>query len=449
MDATSALIRNVVFPAWVFKNRSRRLEYLAELERTQFLSLSELRDLQSAHLQAVLQHAYVNCPFYRRRFDQSGVYPLGIRSVGDLASIPLTSKTDLQQFTDEMISRDFSRSALLRDATGGSTGSPVVFYYDRDRLDSRVAATMRHDRWAGWDIGEKLAVLWGAPTDVAGATRDRLRAAVLGRRLLLDASAIDDDRMARFAERLRAYQPKVILAYANTMTLFARFVQNTGFSGIRPEGIICSAEVLTDEGRSLIENTFACPVFNRYGSREFAVIASECEAHAGLHINAENLLVEVLVRGVPAVDEDGEIVVTDLRNRAMPLIRYRTGDVGRLLSAPCPCGRGLPLMVIAGGRTTDFLTTEDGSKISGIVVATYVITEIPGIRQVQFVQDRREHLTVNLVRGPGWSAETMRLLVDRIRTFFGQATTVDVVFQSDIPAEPSGKYRFSISRLPQ
>src|SRR5262249_51893036 len=148
--------------------------------------------------------------------------------------------------------------------------------------------------------------------------KDRIRTWIQERRLILDASALSEAAMAGFARALISYQPAVLLAYANTLGLFARYVQAEKIEGIRPQGIICSAEVLTKENRQLIENVFGCPVFNRYGSREFAMIASECEAHEGLHINAENLLVEVVSDGRSCSDEDGEIVITDLRNFAMP-----------------------------------------------------------------------------------------------------------------------------------
>src|SRR4029077_8403140 len=118
-----------------------------------------------------------------------------------------------------------------------------------------------------------------------------------------------------------------------------------------------------------------------------AVIASECATHEGMHINAENLLVEVVSGERSCSDEDGEIVITDLSNFAMPMIRYRIRDVGRIKQASCSCLRGLPLMELSAGRVTDFLVATSGTKVSGIVIATYVITNIPGIRQMQFIQN--------------------------------------------------------------
>ena len=332
VDPVALVIRHALFPAWVRKNKSARLTYLAELEKTQFLPAGVLAEMQWTRFQVLLTHAYEHCPFYRRSMSAAGLTPDCIRTPADIGKLPTVSKEEIQESMSDLIADNFKNRPLLKDMTGGSTGSPMVFYYDDDRLDSRVAATIRHNRWTGWEIGNKMALLWGAPRDTAAAPslKARLRDWILDRRVILDASAIDDGRMRDFCRHLERHRPRFVLAYANTLALFARFVKDAGLDPMRPRAIICSGEVLTPESRAIIESTFGCPVFNRYGSREFAVIASECDAHQGLHINAENLLVEVLVNGVPSTDQDGEIVITDLRNMAMPLIRYRTRDMGRL-----------------------------------------------------------------------------------------------------------------------
>ena len=161
--------------------------------------------------------------------------------------------------------------------------------------------------------------------------------------------------------------------------------------------------MLTPENRALIERVLGAPVYDRYGSREFAVIASECDQHSGMHVNAENLLVEI-TGDTP--DESGEIAITDLKNFAMPMIRYMTRDHGRMIGKPCACGRGLPLIQLTGGRTTDFLHGANGRRVSGIVLATYVITKNPGIGQVQFVQSKPGHIQVNVVKSPAWNEES-------------------------------------------
>ena len=449
MDPTALLINKVLFPAWVVKNASTRLSYATEFERTQFWSADAIRELQWRQFRRLLQHAFDHCVFYRRTLAAAGIEPGDIRSLDDIHRLPTVTKQEIQESLDDLIA-DNVATPLLKDMTGGSTGSPMVFYYDEDRLDSRNAAAIRHNRWTGWDIGDKMGVLWGSPRDLAEppSMTARVRDWILDRCVVaFDASSIDDERMRAFHTRLHRHRPQFLLAYANTLALFARFVQREGLRPHRPRAIICSGEVLTDESRALIESTFGCRVFNRYGSREFSVIASECSHHEGMHVNAENLWVEVVTGGTPSVDTEGEIIVADLKNLAMPLIRYRTRDVGVLKPSRCACGRGLPLMDLKGGRVTDFLVAVTGEKVSGIVLATYAITGVPGIRQVQFVQSRRDCVTARVVRGSAWSDDSARTLLARIRTFLGASMTIQLAFVEDIPFEASGKYRFSISTV--
>lgn len=449
MSVGAVLRRNVVYPLWVRKIGSARLRYLHELEASQHWSRQRHEDEQLARFRVLFAHAYATCPYYTEKYRRAGITPDDIRSRADIDRVPPITKEEIQENRDALVSSRYRREDLIKDMTGGSTGSPMQFFYTQDRHDRREAATLRHDRWSGWDIGERRAVLWGAPQDTRLTTgwKSRARETLIEARTILDAASIDEAKMAAFHQKLVDYRPVVLQAYANTLGLFARYLEANGGSRIKPQGIITSAELLTEENRRLIEGVFGCPVYNRYGSREVAVIASECERHQGLHVNAENLLVEVLADGHSALDADGEIAITDLMNDAMPMIRYRIRDVGRLRSAPCTCSRGLPLLDLSGGRVTDFLTATGGSKVSGIVLATYVITNLPGLRQVQFVQSERGSVAVNVVKGPAWSEQTLVELTKRIHHFLGADMRLDLRFLDAIAPAPSGKFRFSISSL--
>src|SRR5262249_36293897 len=158
--------------------------------------------------------------------------------------------------------------------------------------------------------------------------------------------------------------------YARSAVLFARYLEERGRTAYRPHSLITSAEVLEEEDRAVLERVFGCEVFNRYGCREVSVVASECEAHSGLHTMAEGLYIEIDIGGRPAAPgQTGGILVTDLLNGAMPLIRYRIGDLGAWADGPCPCGRGLPRLRNVAGRVTDFLVGCDGRLVSGVYLA--------------------------------------------------------------------------------
>jgi phenylacetate-CoA ligase len=381
--------------------------------------------------------------------DEAAFHPDQLKSLNDIARVPVLTKSDIQDNRERMISRGSPRATLIEDNTGGSTGAPLKFFYDADRRDWREAATLRHDEWTGWKIGATKAILWGASQDMRHppTVMAWLRRHMVERYSILDASSIDDAAMNDFVAQLRAKRPFLLQAYANTLGVFARYVLAHGIADLRPKAIISSAEVLTPQTRSDAEAAFGCKVFDRYGCREFAVIASQCEMHGALHVNAENLLVEVLADGVPRHDQDGEIVVTDLRNLAMPMIRYAIKDMGRLSSADCSCGRSLPLLDMAAGRVTDFLLATNGARVSGVVIATYVSTRVSGIQQMQIEQFAPGQVIVRLVAGPEWGSRNETNLRTRLQEYLGYDMRVEVTCVPAIPLEKSGKYRFSVSHI--
>src|SRR5262249_55637025 len=160
----------------------------------------------------------------------------------------------------------------------------------------------------------------------------------------------------------------------------------------RPRAMITSAEVLTPDERDLLEEVFCCPVFNRYGCREVGVIASECPAHRGMHVMAEGLYLEIERDGRPAAPGGpGCLLLTDPLNLAMPLIRYRVGDVGSWDEGPCPCGRGLPRLKEVAGRVTDFLVGGDGRLVSGAFLSVALVARRTSLGRVQIEQHQAGH----------------------------------------------------------
>jgi phenylacetate-CoA ligase len=447
----SGLVRNFFYPlALLHRGERAQLRYLREFERSQYFSADELRQVQTKRLRALLFHAHARCSFYRKRFAEAGLNPRDIRSLEDLRFLPPLEKQEIQEQSASMIARDWPAADLIRNQTGGSTGTPITFYLCRDRKCSRAAATLRHNRWAGWEIGDRAAVIWGAPRDAPGNTlRSRLRGALLREPLWLDTGALTEETLAAFHAALSRYRPKVILAYARSAVLFARFLQARRLDAYQPRSIITSAEVLEAADRELLERVFGCQVFNRYGCREVSVIASECPSHRGLHVMAEGLYVEIETPDGPAAPgQMGSILVTDLLNPAMPLIRYRIGDMGSWASGVCPCGRHLPRLEHVAGRVTDFLVGCTGQLVSGVFLATYVVAQRPSLGQVQIHQRRAGHLIWKLCPGPRFDPDADGEYLRRAtREHLGARATAVIEAIREFPASPSGKFLFSQSSV--
>lgn len=179
------------------------------------------------------------------------------------------------------------------------------------------------------------------------------------------------------------------------------------------------------------------------------MIASECEAHKGLHLMAEGLYLEIVREGRAARQgEEGEILVTDLLNFAMPLIRYRIGDVGVWEAGDCLCGRKLPRLKRVAGRATDFLVGHDGRLVSGPFLTLAAVGKRPSISQLQIRQSRVGQVQFRIVRGPRFQdPDDLQFLEQTARAYLGEATEVEWEFVEELTSEASGKFLFCVSQV--
>jgi phenylacetate-CoA ligase len=449
VDLWAPVLRHLVAPLWARWERSPYLQHYLLLRRTQFDAPEVIRSRQWQLLSSLLRHAYSTTPFWRQRLDQAGLHPDEVRSWDDFLAVPVMTKHDLRTHGPDMISSLFDPASLHRKKTSGSTGVSVQVAIDEASLQFKRATTLRSDEWSGYRFGERVAMVWGNPEYLKRGLRGRLRNLLLERARYLDTLKMDQAALARFAESLVRIPPSLLFGHAHSVYLFAEFVGKAGITSIRPKGIITSAMVLHSWQRRVIERVFGCPVTNRYGCEEVSLIACECERHEGLHVNADGVYVEVLVDGRPArPGEAGSVVVTDLTNRAQPIIRYQVGDVAVMTDRRCPCGRGLPLLERLEGREADYVVTASGELISGISLTENFALHVPGVAQLQIVQEEVQRFLFRIVRGPDFGPVSLRRIGDLVEERFGIGTCFEFEYVDQIPQEPSGKYRFCISRVP-
>ncbi len=449
-DMYATFVRHALAPLDAFRQGSDHYSILKDLRESQYAAPEKLQEMALAKLNRTVRYAFEHCPFYKRSFAVAGYNPSDILDEESFRQLPTLSKRDIQENLADLRSDEYSDDDLIANQTGGSTGEPLKFYLDKPRAISRLAATLRHDEWAGYRPGDKVGLLWGAAQDFADDTslKVRLRNKLLDRTLTLNAVSMSTGVMTDYYQKLCEFQPRVLLAYAHTVYVFAEFIRAQGLKAPSPDSIITSAELLSDEERKVIEEVFDTEVFDRYGCREVSIIASECESHDGLHVNAENIYLEILKGDRPAkIGETGEIVLTDLENRGMPLIRYRIADSAEAMdnSQICDCKRTLPRIKITGGRVNEFLVTADGRLVAGTALTIFLSTKIPGVAQMQLYQKEAGELTVRVVASDSGIDEAA--LLEESRSFLGENMRISVSYQEYIPREKSGKYRFSISEV--
>lgn len=441
------LSKHLFFPLWELKDGSARIAYLNDLNQSQWHSEEALRKRQWEKLVAIVRYAHQHCAYYRRIVESRRLNDY-LASPEAFADFPILTKSDVRERGSELLSTEFPKDSLLSAKTGGSTGKALVLYFDEKCQEMRNAAAMRSDSWAGWEIGCTTAAVWGNPPRM-DTLKKKIRNLLRDRTFYLDTMDINPASLETFVSQWRARRPTVLFGHAHSLYILAKYLQDNGIVNLRPRGIVSTSMMLLASERKVIEAAFGCRVTNRYGCEEVGLIACECEQHDGMHLNLDHVYVEFLKDdGAPAgTGEPGQVVITDLINHGMPLIRYRVEDIGIPVSRRCPCGRGLPLMQEVSGRLADFLKRPDGSLVAGISLIERTLTAIPGIYEMQIVQEALGRLNVNLVIGPDFTDRGKQILITELVSVFGSGVRIDLHFVKEIPQERNGKYRFAICKV--
>ncbi len=424
-------------------------ERMRTYERLERLSLEQNREFQWQALSRLLAHAYDTTAFYRRRFDEAGIRPESISSPADFEKVPPLTRDDIRHYFGDLRSSRFSPKELASAATGGTTDTPVLLLRSRQSLPEKNAVQLCFNGWAGFLPGNKVFYLWGARQDFAEnpTWRWRLYDRYLMRQVWAPASLLNEAVLESYRQSLNRFRPRIVYAYPTPLALFCEYLRESRLPYHRPQGTICTAEPLLDHQRRVIEEVFAQRVFEHYGSREFAMIAGECERHQGLHLNTAAAYVEFVPVEGSEIEGLREMLVTDLLNYGMPLIRYRINDCALLGPESCACGRGYPLIRQITGRTTDVFHLPCGDSVPGVALTNRVLQVCPGLIKVQVIQETQHDFRVRYVPGPGFSQADLDLLKTNLRRFIPDE--VDWTFErvADIQRERSGKTRFCISRV--
>lgn len=447
MSPYTRLVSLALFPLHEFLKSHDSVARRKQLERSQWLSADELRDRQLEKLRRFLTQIEAQVPFYRDVFQKYGFHAQDLKSLQDLARLPLLDKASIRAAGDRM--KAANAGPLTRYNTGGSSGEPLIFFMGRGRKSHDVAAKWRATRWWGVDIGDPEVVVWGSPVELGAQDRLRMWRDRFMRSTLMPAFEMSQANLDRFVAQIAALRPKMLFGYPSSLSLIGEHARKRGhrLDSLGIKVAFVTSERLYDHQRESISADFGCPVANGYGARDAGFIAHECPS-GGMHISAEDVVVEIVDsagRAVPA-GTSGEIVVTHLATEDFPFVRYRTGDIGILDDRSCACGRGLPMLREIQGRTTDFVIAADGTIMHGLALI-YAVRDLPGVEAFKIVQHALDHVEVQLVVKPPFSTDDEAKIVEAYRARLGAGVRVEINRLQAIPNEKSGKFRYVISHL--
>ena len=442
MDILKFGIEHALYP-YMEKRKGNRIRFFTkQLQESEKLAPQELRALQESKLKELLLHCADNVPAYAG-LDRAAIEADPFTA---LQSIPPLDKKTFRAVPDSFIAPNAPASSLIANKSGGSTGSPVHFYMDRNQVEQYEAARWRGLGWYGITNGSRSVMVWGSSIELSPEARkahDR-EDKWLKNREVLSAYELNEDDGQKYVDYLNSYKPEYLYGYSTALTAFAKAIEKAGKENlrIRLKAIVTTSETLFPWQAEYLGKVFGCPVGNEYGARDAGILAYSCPC-GGMHVTAENAILEVLdpkkLQPLPQ-GSDGILAITDLTNRVQPRLRYMVGDTGTLLAGSCRCGRTLPLMKAPEGLEDALLVAEGGRLVHGNF-ANQIIRDYPQVSGFQLIQHTPKTATLKLAGDPAViPADAIVSLISANLP----GVSIQTEFVDTIAPAPSGKIRYSI-----
>lgn len=424
MIAARAYIRKAIREGATF----RRL--VASLDETQWYSSSALRDYQARQLECLLRWTTDNIPYYRHQIDPS--------KLGDpfalLESLQYMDKSCVRQHAKALSSKRFR--AYVSGGTSGSSGAPLQVKHDLRSIIREHAFVARQLSWAGYNAGEPQA--WWRGDMVVPTTTDSppfWRYNSADNMLLLSSYHLSEATLESYRTALERFDPVLIQAYPSSIGFLATYLNTIGqpYRGKRLRGIVTSSETFLDSQNVAIRNAFGCPVYNLYGAYERVAAIATCE-RGRMHLLSDYSFTELR----PTADGRSELIGTGFHERAMPLIRYRTGDEIEMAASgfSCECGRSFPVVNAITGRLDDYILTPNGRRVTAL---HHVFKDVPHIAEAQFRQTRDGAVEIAIVPLQGYSESDEKKIIEKSRERIGKEIPLSISTEEQLPRTRNGK----------
>ncbi len=402
------------------------------LKEQEARGIDGLRSVQLERLYGLLDHAQRHSPFYRRRFEEAGFSPRGLSVLGDLGGLPVITKRDLIENTQEIHSRaDFPKTLVAE--TSGTSGEALEFRRSEAWDSANRASLMRFYDWYGVNLWDRHGYLWGYDIAPRQALPIRFADELQNRFRLF---TYDRSEIRRFTAKLRG--ARYLAGYSSMIYEVAKLIVAADLPRPRLALVKGTSENILDAYREPVLQAFGQPIRSEYGAAEAGIIAFECPM-GSLHINIDNVVLEV--------DEGGGAVVTNLNSHSFPIIRYALGDrVVLRPEAQCSCGSPFPVLDEVQGREGGVVV---GRERRFPALTFYYVFKNLAIRHGVFLNYRAEQNEAGAVtlriEGPE-NRPHEDAIREELSKYFGEDLDVILEFQASIRI-PGRKAVYFISSL--
>lgn len=399
---------------------------LADIERI----MSSGGNVEENYIKSILNYSTSHVPFYKE-----------FKEWKHLADFPVVNKNIIRDSINDFLSYQFDKSKLAIRETSGSTGMPFTVYQDASKRRRATADTLWFSKQAHYELGSRLyfSRVWDKKT-----MRSKMEC-LRQNWVIHDASSLSDEAIALFLKQLEQdNSTKNVIIFASSLTAIAKYVER---SDVKPKAKIASFITISESlplwTKETIEHQFEAPVFSRYSNEELGIMAQQIEGSTDFLVNTASFHFELLAMDsdTPVADgEEGRIVVTDLFNHAMPLIRYDTGDIA--IRKP-GCERLIFEKV--GGRRVDYIFDTKGKLVSPYVINT-PMHEFLEIQQYQFIQEGERNYTMLLNMKESNSFNREGEMLSMLKSYLGEDAEISVNYVDEIPVLKSGKRKQVVNK---
>jgi len=419
-----------------------------------YYSLEKLRQIQDRRVRAIVAFAYQSVPFYREFMKENGLLPADFRSASDLEKLPFVNNEDLSNFPEQFRSSALDKHRVLALRTAGSTGLPKTVLHDARALFLARAGSHRNRRVLSSFIGQSLGYKEVRVASRPGTGQSVLQfykthswtPKVIG---LKRAMAYPEESFENNIHAINELEPDVIGGFGSHIGRIYQWARIHGLPIHSPRVICYGGDSMQGPMRRMIEDEYGIPVISRYQAVEALNIAFQCEMREGFHISMDQVALRIVDSEGNTLPpgRTGEIVLSNLINRATVLINYRMGDIGQLVPAPCSCGRRLPTLTGLQGHKSDQIVLPDGEVVHQSVIMPRLYS-VPGVKHLQVIQKSPASFLIKVVCAPDRDNETLsKELAEGFHEAVGKATgiSLDIERLDVVPQENSGEFRSIIS----